>query len=291
MGGLSIDQLSEFLGVSCGTLRREKEIRPHLRKEHNLLRMSIDDFSDILLSNPKRMQKFMSNLDEKRISKRYVPSALLVINELNRRGYDHMEEKEFLTTNDILILPFNSGFATRYELTAALRQRVMFAFKVGEGKFATWRIPVESFALYLHLNPDYKQDFYEMWNQNNEIWEEKDREMWKLTSPIWKALNRIQYPVEETFSLDDLSIIFNIPKNQVNAIFYPRKTFLDHLGKQNPSVSWVKVADYMYCNRSVVDNVYEHWTQLRQRNDPYEGKIRHMLMLYEYYVGLKESNA
>lgn len=161
MAGLSVKQISNFLSLSKGGTR--ELMRRQCNVTHNKdgeQRIEIREFVRFLVCNPKRKAIFERNYTEGNIEPCYQLSAKIVYDHVKALEDAYTEgEVRVLKTNEIFSLPFNLGLKRERELNELCIDGTLAAYKTRPEKWGTWRISVESLALYIYRNPPLNASF------------------------------------------------------------------------------------------------------------------------------------
>lgn len=186
-----------------------------------------------------------------------------------------------LTTKDIANLPGNFEFKTANDVAKLCREGKIFAYRKEEN-FAPWEISSESFAMYLSYNKARKKSYFN--SQFSENLFKKDEHMKKVVSAINNALGHQIDQKEESYTVDQVSDILQIPKNQVQSIFIssslPVRFFARIISSRIPVL---KILDYLKIHPEQVTVLQNRHREMLEKKDPRESLIRHTLMLYAYY--------
>lgn len=185
-----------------------------------------------------------------------------------------------LTTSDIGGFPME-GIETSKQVSALCRTNRLWGYKNDKGPFSRWLIPVESFAIYLHENPELKKNFECMCDVNYGYWKERDHHMVKIVDAIKKALNIYSpsNPPKEMITVEMLSKIFDLPKNQIEAMFLSKT---QRIVTRRELVPVADVLEFLHKSPSFLDLLYQRRSQLVEEKNPDERYVGHLLMLYEY---------
>lgn len=289
MAGLSIKQIQEFLSIKDAAARRIAHTMCHPEKvKGGFIRVSTDEFLDVLIATPRYLDTFIKNVEEKKIEPRYLLSARIVRDKLLERGVEEMNEDNcMLTTDNVMDLATNVGFLSRSDVSRACRDKKLMAFKAPSEHGKTerwwqWFIPIDAFVLYLQGNPKYEKNFLHSYEDCKEYWKGFRPDMIKMANYIKKKLNNSFETSEEGFSVHDISILLDIPENQVVTTFIAHSPFSKLKAKINPVIPMDVFVPYLQEHSDIVPHVYERWEKMAREKDPLEAKVRHALMLQEY---------
>lgn len=291
MAGLSIRQISNFLSLtksgSRELMRRQCDVTHDKNGEQ---RIEVGEFVNFLLRNPKRKEIFECNYIYGQIETCYQLSAKIVYDQIKKLEDAYKEgEVQILKTDEIFGLPFYPGIETKRDLNKLCIDGTISAYKTHPEKWGTWRISVESFALYLYYNLSASASFFDAWLKYSDSLKVNDVKRYRFMHSIYNALNRVSKYRDEFMSLTEIGELLDIPRNQVEAIFcadYPWRKKMKL--KITPLVSAISVAKYLETDKDRVSQMYDRWAKLQKEEDPRASKIIHMLMIYEYYIRNKE---
>lgn len=290
MAGLSVKQVSNFLSLSKGGTR--ELLRRHCNVTHNKdgeQRIEIREFVKFLVCNPKRKAIFERNYTEGKIEPSYQISAKIV--------YDHVKALEdayteglvqVLKTDEILGLPFYLGLKRARDLNMLCIEGTLAAYKNIPEKWGTWRISVESLALYIYRNPPLNASFLNAWLQYSDNLKVTDVKRYRFMHSIHNALHRVSNYSAEMFTAMEVSELLDVPKNQVEAIFLSGNPWIKKF-KLTAVIPAISVAKYLDTDKDRVAQMYDRWAKLQKEDDPFAAKLVHMLMIYEYYARNKEN--
>lgn len=290
MAGLSVRQISNFLSLSKGGTR--ELMHRQCNVTHNKdgeQRIEIREFVRFLVCNPKRKAIFERNYTEGKIEPCYQLSAKIV--------YDHVKALEdayteglvqVLKTDEILGLPFYLGLKKARDLNTLCIDGTLASYKNIPEKWGTWRISVESLALYIYRNPPMNASFLNAWLQYSDNLKVTDVKRYRFMHSIKNALNRVSSYHSEMFTPTEVGELLDVPKNQVEAIFCSGNPWIKKF-KLTAVVPAISVAKYLETDKDRVVQMYDRWAKLQKEDDPFASKLIHMLMIYEYYIRNKES--
>lgn len=285
MAGLSIKQISNFLSTSKSiarqTMHRNCSI---MHNSDGELRITIADFVQFLLEKEDQKAIFKHNYELNQIEFCYRNSAETVYNRLCFvEGLYAESEVKVLETRDILSLPFYTGFKNQRIISDLCRSGVLAAFKTDSGRWGIWKISVESLALYIYLSKeDLLASFIKAWLRYGDALKENDVTRYRIMRSLYDAAHRVANYYKEEFTAPELAELLDMPKNQVEAIFftaYPRPM----------TASAISVAKYLKTDENCVALMYDRWEKLQKEENPFAQRIVHLLMIYEYYVRTKEN--
>lgn len=285
MAGLSINQLSNFLSLTKGTtrelMRRQCNITYNKNGEQ---RIEIGEFVNFLISNPKRKVIFEWNVTEGKIEASYRLSAKIVYDQLKALEDAYAEEVvQVLKTDEILGLPFYLGLKKARDLNILCIDGTLASYKNVPEKWGTWRISVESLALYIYHNPSMTASFLNAWLQYSDSLKVNDMKRYRFMHSIHNALNRVSNYSAETFTIMEVSELLDVPKNQVEAIFLSGNSWIEKF-KLTAVIPAISVAKHLETDKNRVAQMYDRWAKLQKEGDPFASKLIHMLMIYEYYI-------
>lgn len=291
MPGYSIKQISALTGQTEGYFRHNAYKIKGSVKDSFKWRFPLDGLSEFIISNEKVLLQFKERMrDRVEIPFKYYDSGKLLEDRIDTLLAEKRDKPiEMLTTKDIVSLPMGDFFQYSRQVSELCRTKKLFGVKTNIGYFSSWKIPTESFAIFLVRNLDECTAFVNMKRTWLSYWKEKDTDMYRITHSIQYYLNKIPFIFEETYTAQKISDIFDLPLNEVFSYFFP----VSLLGKINAkipsltkerSVSWRAVADYLRANPERVQYLYDKWERLSKQGSEKEYDIRHLLMLYEYYI-------
>lgn len=292
MPGYSIKQISALTGETTSYFRQNAHKIKGARKEKLEWRFPLDGLSEFILSNEKLLTQFKERLHARKaeIPFKYYDSGRLLEERIELFLTEKRDKPiEFLTTKDIVSLPMGDFFHYSRQVSELCKTKKLFAVKTNTSRFAAWQIPTESFAIFLIFHPKEAKAFIRMCNEWFLYWKERDSDMYKIANSIRHYLNKVPVIFGETYTAQEISDIFDLPLNEVLSDFFP----VSLLGKirakippltKESSVSWRTVADYMHSNPDKVEYLYTKWERLSKQGSDKEGEVRHLLMLYEYYI-------
>lgn len=298
MPGWTIAQLHEVTGMSTSYLRKHvKEFEGGIQ-EKLVWHIPINGIVNYMLQNKEVLNSFNKRFENNEIKKQYMIAANILKDAISEELVVRASEPlKFLTAKQLVSLPMDPGFSYTQQVTTLCRKKKLVGFKESPERFAIWKIPTESFAYFLLRNADYLGAFHKMLAYNMNYWKGKDLEMFKIANSIKHYLNHMPIMFSENYSIDELSDIFDIPKNQILSTFCS-ETVTNKIRAKVPCfgnkvmVSWKDVSDYMKLNSDKVQYLYDKWEkltterkhfQIKEESDK-EYKIRHLLMMYEYYI-------
>lgn len=291
MPGYSVNQISALTGATDRYFRQNAHKIKGTKKEGLEWRFSIDGLAEFLVSNEKLLAQFKENLNtEGAIPFKYRESGKLLEEKIEKLLEKKLDAPvEMLTTKDIVSLPMGDFFQYSRQVSELCKTKEIFALKNSSSRFASWRIPTESFAMFLVFTVDEFIAFTTMCREWLPYWKERNSEMYKIANSIKRYLNKIPIILDEAYTAQDLSDIFDVPLNEILSTFFA-KTPLQKIcskitgaTKSNP-VSWRIVADYMRLNPEKVSYLYGKWTRLSKEGSDKEYAVRHLLMLYAHYI-------
>lgn len=292
MPGYSTKQISALTGQTKSYFRQNAHNIKGASKDSLEWRFPLDGLSEFIVSNEKVLTKFKERIHSGRteIPFKYYESGRLLEERIDSLLVEKRDAPiEMLTTKDIVSLPMGDFFQYSRQVSELCRTKQLFAIKTSKSRFASWQIPTESFAVFLMLHADEGKAFLRMCSEWLSYWKERDSTMYKIANSIRHYLNKVPVIFGETYTAQEISDIFDLPLNEVLSHFFP----VSLLGKirakippltKESSVSWGAVADYMRANPDKVKYLYEKWEKLFAQGSDKEQKIRHLLMLYEYYI-------
>lgn len=290
MAGLSVRQISNFLSLSKGGTR--ELMHRQCNVTHNKdgeQRIEIREFVRFLVCNPKRKAIFERNYTEGKIEPCYQLSAKIVYDHVKALEDAYAEgEVQVLKTDEIFGLPFNLGLKRERELNELCIDGTLAAYKNIPEKWGTWRISVESFALYLFQDPALNAAFLSAWLQYSDELKVNDVKRYRFMHSIKNALNRVSSYHSEMFTPTEVSELLDVPKNQVEATFCSGNPWIKKF-KLTAVIPAVSVAKYLETDKDRVAQMYDRWAKLQKEDDPFASKLIHMLMIYEYYTRNKEN--
>lgn len=185
--------------------------------------------------------------------------------------------KSIMTSAQIIAaLPMCPDFSTS-QVNKLCREGKLYGYKVGDGNFEPWIIPEESFALYLLYNPVYLNAFKSM-DFDPYIWRGTD--VVKFVEDVKKLLKRNWG--DETYTISQLSYIFDVPKNQILAWFKVPRMFHFILWS-NGTLQAIDVVQFLERNPKRLEALKERHKLLLAKGGAEESAVRHLLMLHAYY--------
>lgn len=171
----------------------------------------------------------------------------------------------------IASLPMWPDFSIRM-VNGLCRDGKLYAYKRNQDvPFEPWVIPHESFAVYLWYNPVYANAFNHM-------------DTTGLRGDIMDFINAVKSysRKDETYTLTQLSYIFNIPKNQIAKWFgIPKVSYILRFGAIE--VSTIAVVEYLEQHSEQLEALKDRHQMLLSSGGDMEQSVRHLLMLYAYY--------
>lgn len=289
MAGLSIKQISNFLSVNEVTARKIISERCHpIKVKGGYLRVPTDEFVDALIAIPRHAVKFIDNVERGTIQSNYILSAHIVRDMLLERSTKEMLQNDIdITTANVMDLASNIGFESQDEVRKACRDKKLMAFKAPSehGKaerWWQWLISADALALYLKVNPDYENNFLRSYEDCKEYWKGFRPDMIKIANFVKEKLESTFNPSDEEFTIQDVSVILDIPENQVEATFVARNPFAKLKAKVKPVISMDAFVSNLRDHPEIIPRIYDRWAQMAREKDPLEAKVRHALMLQEY---------
>lgn len=291
MPGYSIKQISALTGQTKSYFRQNAHKIKGARKEHLEWRFPLNGLAEFIISNEKVLAQFKEHMhDSEKIPFKYYDSGKLLYEKINFLVADERTRLvEMLTAKDIVSLPMGDFFHYSRQVSELCRTKHLFAVKTDSGRFASWQIPTESFAIFLFFNIDEYNAFISMTQEWLSYWKERDHNMYRIAKSIRHYLNKVPFILGETYTAQEISDMFDLPLNEVLSHFFP----VSLLGKirakippftKESSVSWRTITDYMRANPEKVDYLYGKWEKLSKQGSDKERDVRHLLMLYEYYI-------
>lgn len=297
MAGLSIDQIAKFLSVSSATAR-DIVSRYHCRTtkvKGGFLRISLEEFLDILFRSPRYMNTFKHNVETDSIFGPYKLSAKIVLKHVYEKEDEQMEQNnQFLTTRDVMDVAGGIVFRYSREVSDACRRGKLFGIKIAEGSknpdtWGRWMIPIDALTIYIAMDPKIKHDFVTAFRASQYVGEETSL-VYKIKKQIVNSLDTLSTVGNEKLSYKEVSDILSVPENQVATMFQTRQNFAMKLKFEQPYVPMKKLAYYLIENPTISQFVYERWARMMKEKDPLEPLLRHALMVREYYLRMNEQN-
>lgn len=289
MAGYSVRQAAALTGMKDSYFRQNANKIRGAYKETNEWHFPIDGLAEFIISKRKVLIQFRVNMRESSCPSQYRQSGKILLEKIDSILDQELDEPiEFLTSKDICSLPFGDYFQYKKAVTDLCKNKKLFAFKEGASTFSPWRIPTESFAIFLALNVDVYNVYTNMIRANLSYWKEKDHKMYKIGNSIKHYLNKIPFIFDETYNIDDLSDIFDIPRNEVVSTFFS-KYFMQHVIPvvhpfvKDKRISWRTVAEYLRNHPDKKQDLCDKWERLFKEGSDKERAVRHLLMLCEYY--------
>lgn len=291
MPGYSIAQISALTGATKSYFRQNAHKIKGATKDGLEWRFPLDGLSKFVISNEKILVQFKENMQTVgAFPTKYTESGKL----LEKRIETLLEEErnkpiKMLATKDIVSLPMGDFFQYSRQVSELCRTKELFAVKTGASRLAPWQIPTESFAMYLVANTDKLIAFMYTCQEYLSYWKERDDNMYKIAHSINHYLDKCPDMFRETYTAREIADIFDLPLNEVLSRFFA-VTLLGKIRVKIPpitkesSVSWRAVADYMHNNPDKVQFLYDKWEKLSKQGSDKEREVRHLLMLYEYYI-------
>lgn len=299
MPGYSIAQISALTGATKSYFRQNAHKIKGATKDRLEWRFPLDGLSKFVISNEKILVQFKENMQTVgAFPTRYTESGKLLEEKIEALLEEERNRPiEMLTTKDIVSLPLGDFFQYSRQVSELCRTKQLFAVKTNTGRFAHWNIPTESFAMYLVFHTDEFIAFLDMRQEYLSYWKERDDNMFKIVHSINQYLDKVSDMFDETYTAREIADIFDLPLNEVLSRFFA----VILLGKirvkippitKESSVSWRAVADYMHNDPDKVQYLYDKWEKLEtarkqchiEKETDKEYKIRHLLMMYEYYI-------
>lgn len=291
MPGYSIKQISALTGATHSYFRQNAHKIKNATKERLEWRFPIEGLAEFIVSNEKLLAQFKENLNtEGAIPFKYRESGKLLEEKIEKLLEEKLEAPiEMLTTKDIVSLPMGDFFQYSRQVSELCKTKEIFALKNSSSRFASWHIPTESFAMFLVFTVDEFIAFTSMCREWLPYWKERDSEMYKIANSIKHYLNKIPIIFDEGYTAQDLSDIFDVPSNEILSTFFAKTPLQKIRAKvtgstKNDSVSYRTVVDYMRLNPEKVRYLYDKWARLSKEGSDKEYAVRHLLMLYEYYI-------
>lgn len=174
----------------------------------------------------------------------------------------------------IASLPMNPGFSTS-QINRLCREGKLYGYKVKEENFEPWIIPEDSFALFLKYSPILLIGFMEM-----DMKYDRGGELTMFVDKVKKYLSK-NY-TEESYTLTQLSYIFDKPTNQI-ATWFHISCFAHFILKSHINISALDVVRYLAANPNRLNVLKERHKLLLANGDHTESAVRHLLMLHAYY--------
>lgn len=181
-----------------------------------------------------------------------------------------------MTSTQIIVgLPMQLDLSIR-EINALCRKGELYAYKIKNEAFEPWIIPEDSFALYLKYHPLLLQDFIEL-----DMSYDKGSEYTMFVNKVMSCLTKSYR--DETYTLKQLSYIFDKPENQISAWFDISKFMYLVVGRRI-NVPALEVVQHLSANPTRLEVLKERHKFLLAKGDPAESAVRHLLMLQAYYA-------
>lgn len=193
-----------------------------------------------------------------------------------------------VSINQILKIPANPWFSKK-ELQQACRDGYLVSWKrpLNSGILQEWQISVESFSLYLRANEPYLGAFNAVPIQEET---EANREVSRLVKYAKSHLSKAN-PMDESFTLRELSNIFGVPENQVAVFFMPKYSINYALRKiLKPEIDAAEVVEFLKENQDHYSSLVERHNKLLNEGHPMEAPVRHLLSLYAYCMLCNKKN-
>lgn len=189
-----------------------------------------------------------------------------------------------LTTKDVANLPGNFEFHTPNDVAKLCREGKIFGYRRKEN-FSPWEIPAESFAIYLSYSSAREKTYLD--SQTELFISGEDDHMKKVVMAINHAMGRQINLKEETYTIDQISDILFLPKNQIQSMFINSSWPINFLSRIMSStlnrIPVIRVLDYLKTHPDQLSALQDRHAEMLERKDPRESLIRHTLMLYAYY--------
>lgn len=173
-------------------------------------------------------------------------------------------------------LPMGDNFDTK-RINEFCRTGRLYAFKTSDAPFTPWTIPIDSFGIFLQQNQFYKQNFINMMEYQTVGMRDKELKLVKKIEKYTKT------PVSEDYTIQQLSDIFDAPVNQVTVWLAISKLPFG-LFSRAKTVNSDRVCEFLYRNPDRLNALKERHGILLANGDFMEQQVRHLLMLYTYYM-------
>lgn len=180
-----------------------------------------------------------------------------------------------LTVNDIHIIMGTT--LSKREITEHCQNKNIYGWKSMEQP-ARWLVPSESFAMYLRYNPSLKRIFY---NQEKEILGDEKMSKYKR---IKDELENATSIANEEYKLADLTDILEIDFINWLRNNHSINAFQRRFPKFSSPIPVVRVIRYLHENPEAHKKLENLHMKLVSKNDLREPMVRHLLMLYTYYI-------
>lgn len=179
-----------------------------------------------------------------------------------------------ISAKDLASLPMWPTFTTR-QVNQLCRDQRIYAYKTSSEPFTPWIIPIESIAMYSFYHPTYREAILKM-------------DLTGLGEHFMRIGNELKrccsenLSKEETYTIEQLSWIFDAPINQVLTWFNERFLPFTFFQKKK-EVPALKVSQFLENHRDRLKMLQERHDALLAKGDFMEDQVRHLLMLYTYY--------
>lgn len=174
----------------------------------------------------------------------------------------------------IASLPLPIDFSVQ-KVNRLCREGSIYGYKCQEGNFEPWTIPEDSFALYLNYNPILLVSFAEM-----DMTYDREGELAMFVKKVKQHLSKSYN--SESYTLEQLSIIFDKPANQI-ATWFGISNMFYLLAKRIITIQVLEVIKFLRVNPNRLEQLKEYHKLLLAKGDEKESAVRHILMLYAYY--------
>ena len=179
-----------------------------------------------------------------------------------------------ITAKDLASLPMWPDFTTR-QINNLCRTKRMYAYKTNDEPFSPWIIPIESVGMYAFYHPSYRKGILEMdLTGTGEHFMHIGNELKKCCS---ERLTR-----DEVYTVEQLSLIFDAPINQI-LTWFGERSFLFTFFQKKKEVSALKVAQFLEDHPDRLKMLQERHGMLLSEGGFMEDQVRHLLMLHTYY--------
>lgn len=290
MAGYSIKQIAALTGASSNYFRHNIGKIKGATKENFEWRLPLDGLAEFIVSNKKIRAQFRSNMRNQSFPSQYKESGRLLEERVDYILDQKFETPlEFLTSKEICALPMGDFFPYSRSVSELCKGKKIFAFKDNKSRYAAWKIPTESFAIFLFFTEDIYHAFVDMERTWVPYWKERDINMYKIANSIRSYLNKIPFMFGETYTTKQISDIFDMPKKEVISIFFSNsigekiRAKVPSLPKEK-AVSWRTVSDYLHTHPDKVQYLYDKWARLSKEGSDEAYTMQHLLMMYEYYI-------
>lgn len=178
----------------------------------------------------------------------------------------------------IASLPLHIDFPVS-KVNKLCREGIIYGYKHKEGNFEPWIISEDSFALYLKYNPLLFSEFDEL-----DMTYDREGELRMFVEKVKSYLHK-SYK-DESYTLEQLSMIFDKPINQIAAWFKISNIFC-FVAKKAITIQLLQVIRFLRANPNRLEELRERQKLLLAKGDERESAVRHLLMLYAYYESNK----